>query len=309
VGADGGRRATRRLAGISLEGETPDLPAMIVADVEATGIGRDAWHAWGAPSDAAIGLCPLPATAAFQLTAPAPPGEAADLDLAALQALVDQRTGRADIRLSNLTWLSVFRPNVRMAERFRDGRVFLVGDAAHVHPPTGGQGLNTSVQDAWNLGWKLAAVLRGAGPALLDTYEEERLPVAAMVLGLSDSLMRRGLAGDVSALRRGDDEQQLRLNYRGASLSAAADAALRLQPGDRMPDVRTPDGRLFDRRGGFCVLAPSEGDVPGATVVDGVDTAALAGETVWIVVRPDGYIGGIFAGAAAATAYVARWSA
>src|SRR5690606_12937296 len=83
-------------------------------------------------------------------------------------------------------WASVYRPKTALADRFREGRVLLAGDAAHVHPPAGGQGLNTGVQDAFNLGWKLAQVLRhGAGDALLDSYEAERRPVAAEVLGLS----------------------------------------------------------------------------------------------------------------------------
>lgn len=69
--------------------------------------------------------------------------------------------------------------NARLAERYRVGRVLLIGDAAHIHPPTGGQGLNTSVQDAYNLGWKLGARLRGAPDALLDSYEEERRPIDA----------------------------------------------------------------------------------------------------------------------------------
>src|SRR5476649_2322857 len=73
---------------------------------------------------------------------------------------------------------------------YRVGQVFLVGDAAHIHPPTGGQGLNTSVQDAYNLGWKLAAVANGAPETLLDTYEQERRPIAASVLGLSTQLLQ-----------------------------------------------------------------------------------------------------------------------
>jgi 2-polyprenyl-6-methoxyphenol hydroxylase-like FAD-dependent oxidoreductase len=75
-----------------------------------------------------------------------------------------------------------------MVNRYRIGRVFLAGDAAHVHPPAGGQGLNTGVQDAYNLGWKMAAALGGGEDALLDSYEAERLPIAAAVLGLSKRL-------------------------------------------------------------------------------------------------------------------------
>ena len=81
--------------------------------------------------------------------------------------------------------------NARLADRYRVGRVFLVGDAAHTHPPTGGQGLNTSVQDAYNLAWKLGAVTRGAADALLDTYEAERRPVAQAMLGLATGLLER----------------------------------------------------------------------------------------------------------------------
>ncbi|MFT9092384.1 MAG: FAD-dependent monooxygenase, partial [Gluconacetobacter sp.] len=83
-----------------------------------------------------------------------------------------------------------------MADRYRVGQVFLVGDAAHIHPPTGGQGLNTSVQDAYNLGWKLAAVLGGAPAALLETYEEERRPGAAGMLGLATGLLEKARQGE-----------------------------------------------------------------------------------------------------------------
>jgi hypothetical protein len=89
--------------------------------------------------------------------------------------------------LSDATWLSDFSPRVAIVDRYRAGRVLLAGDAAHVHSPAGGQGMNTGIQDAYNLGWKLDAVLRGrAGQPLLDTYEEERMPVARAVLRSSD---------------------------------------------------------------------------------------------------------------------------
>jgi 2-polyprenyl-6-methoxyphenol hydroxylase-like FAD-dependent oxidoreductase len=96
--------------------------------------------------------------------------------------------------------------NARLADRYRFGRGFLVGDAAHIHPPTGGQGLNTSVQDAYNLGWKLAAVAGGASDELLDTYEEERRPVAAAMLGLATKLLDALKRGE---MRRGRDRHQL----------------------------------------------------------------------------------------------------
>lgn len=94
--------------------------------------------------------------------------------------LVKERTGGMEIELVEAPWLSLYRANVRMVSRYRNGRVFLAGDAAHVHSPAGGQGINTGIQDSYNLGWKLGCVLDGAPGALLDTYEEARLPVAAM---------------------------------------------------------------------------------------------------------------------------------
>ena len=134
---------------------------------------------------------------------------------------------------------------LRLVDRYRVGRVFLAGDAAHVHPPSGGQGLNSGVQDAYNLGWKLAAVLRGAPEALLDTYEEERRPVAASILGLSTRLYRE------RSLRRGDETKQLQTNYRGTSLAPKTSERGRVRAGDRAPDAEGRDeggesARLFD---------------------------------------------------------------
>lgn len=142
-----------------------------------------------------------------------------------------------------MRWASDFRPRAALADRFREGRVFLAGDAAHVHSPAGGQGLNTSVQDAYNLGWKLGAVLSGdTDDALLDTYEEERRPVAAAMLGLSTRVHR-------GEERRGRATQQLGLGYRDSSLSVDTRENLppdALHAGDRAPDGRRGGVRLFD---------------------------------------------------------------
>ena len=98
-----------------------------------------------------------------------------------------------------------------MADNYQVGRVLIGGDAAHIHPPTGGQGLNTSVQDAYNLGWKLAAVINGAPEKLLATYEEERRPIAAEMLGLSTKLLQA--AKERGSMRRGRETHQLDLGY------------------------------------------------------------------------------------------------
>jgi FAD binding domain len=138
-----------------------------------------------------------------------------------------------------------------MVDRYRAGRIFLAGDAAHVHSPAGGQGMNTGMQDAYNLGWKLSAVLSGAPASLLDTYEEERLPIAAWLLGATTKLHRQVFQSNADLLR--DDQfLQLKLNYRGASLSQGEPSlSTTLQPGDRAPDAPLlnhlkNEVRLFD---------------------------------------------------------------
>ncbi len=207
--------------------------------------------------------------------------------------------------------------NARLADRYRVGRVFLVGDAAHIHPPTGGQGLNTSIQDAYNLGWKLAAVLNGAPDALLDTYEEERRPIAASILGLATKLLDAAKRGD---MRRGREVHQLDLGYPESSLALEKPArVLGVLAGDRAPDapIRGAAGqptRLFSlfkgphwtlvgqdvmrdampQRPGLHIhtLGP-HGDI----VDDGGhfrDAYGLeAGD--WVLVRPDGYVGAFVA--------------
>jgi 2-polyprenyl-6-methoxyphenol hydroxylase-like FAD-dependent oxidoreductase len=93
-----------------------------------------------------------------------------ELSLAELQAIVDVPTGRT-VRVRDPAWLTRFHLHHRQTAAYRAGRVFLAGDAAHVHSPVGGQGMNTGIQDAWNLGWKLALAARGvASPRLLDSY-------------------------------------------------------------------------------------------------------------------------------------------
>jgi len=190
----------------------------------------------------------------------------------------------------------VWRPNIRLADAFRAGRVFLAGDAAHVHPPTGGQGLNTGVQDAYNLGWKLAAVLAGAPAALLDTYEAERRPVAEEVLGLSTRLMDKHREGAEDAYRRGADTKQLGVGYRSGPLAVdrrREPGALRA--GDRAPDVavRGPAGetRLFE------VLARPEWTLVGDAAVEGASSFVDGDGAVkasygaeFVLIRPDGYV-------------------
>jgi 2-polyprenyl-6-methoxyphenol hydroxylase-like FAD-dependent oxidoreductase len=251
VGADGGHSTVRRALGIGFAGETREEERAIVADVTAEGADREFWHYWtaagGGQGAFRLAMCPLAGTGTFQLTAPADAGlTAGQITLPFLQQLADDAVGPGQLTLTGLTWASVYRTNIRMAERFRSGRAFLVGDAAHVHSPAGGQGLNTGIQDSCNLGWKLAAVLRGAPASLLDSYEAERLPVAADVLGISTALHDQAVDQDPDALRRDDPRlRQLNLGYRDSALSSEQRAA----PGPVRAGDRAPDATGYDQDG------------------------------------------------------------
>ncbi|RQP05472.1 MAG: FAD-binding protein [Paracoccus sp. BP8] len=235
IGADGGRSFVRKVLGFDFPGKTLGVRAM-VADVSLTGLSRERWHQFNdGDMQRMINICPLGGTELFQIQAPVAPEGPVDLSVEALQRMIADRTGREDIHLHEVHWASAYAMNARLAERYRDGRVFLIGDAAHIHPPTGGQGLNTSVQDAYNLGWKLAAVLNGASEDLLDSYEQERRPVAAEVLGLSTRLLDASQRGEV---RRGREVSQLDIGYPGTTISLQSAArAEGLQVGDRAPDA------------------------------------------------------------------------
>ena len=190
VGTDGGRSFVRRHLGLTFEGATSEDTRALLADVNVQGLAHsDAVHLWMA-ADGLLVIRPTPDPSTCQIVASLQPdahGTWPDASLENLQRMVDRRTGRSDLRLADPTWLSVWRYNLRMVDRYRVGRVFLAGDAAHVHSPFGAYGMNTGIQDAFNLGWKLALTLRGAAnAALLDTYEAERLPVARAVLADSD---------------------------------------------------------------------------------------------------------------------------
>ncbi|UOZ02853.1 FAD-dependent oxidoreductase [Amycolatopsis sp. WQ 127309] len=313
VGCDGGHSVVRKQAGIAFEGETRDAVRMIVADVGVDGLDRDAWHMWR-HEDGMINLCPLPSTGVFQYQASIAPGQDSEPGLANMQAILDRRSGRADIRLHEPAWTSLWRANIRLVDRYRAGRVFLAGDAAHIHSPAGGQGMNTGIQDSYNLGWKLAAVANGASPALLDTYEAERRPVAAGVLALSDARLKDAIEQKGLVVRSDASTKQLGVGYRDSALARDdRDETARLRAGDRAPDatgLTTQEGerRLFDltRGGRFTLLsfgAPPALDVTTLHVVEApaapgdvadpeghLADAYGAGARTLVLIRPDGYI-------------------
>jgi len=327
VGADGGSSAVRKAAGLRFAGETDESDRMLIADAAVDGLSRNRWHVWPRTGGRFVGACPLPHSDQFQLMIRLTPDETPELDEASLEARFRSVTG---LHLHDVTWTSVFRPNIRIVEHYRAGRVFVAGDAAHVHTPAGAQGLNTGVQDAYNLGWKLAQVIAGAPAGLLDTYEAERLPVAARVLGRSTELYAGLDQRRLSSLQRGDEERQIALSYHGGPLAPVdGPATTTLHAGDRAPDAPCAGPgmrRLFDAYRGphFTVLAfgpdataavpglpwPTRGadlhryEVVHAPSVDDHDqhlvdasglvssTYGITGDTL-ILVRPDGYLASI----------------
>ena len=346
VGCDGGRSDVRRELGVRFDGETREAERMLIGDFRVDGLDRDHWHVWPKAPGGALLLCPLPGTDAFQLQAIVTGEGELELSLAAFQKVVDERSGRTDLRLREPTWLSLYRANVRMVDRYRVGRVFLAGDAAHVHSPAGGQGMNTGIQDAYNLGWKLGQVAVGAPSALLDTYEEERLPIAAWMLGVTTRL-HRDLYQPTAAGARGPETLQLDLHYRASSLSRdrRTDGA-DVRAGDRAPDAPCRDTaggavRLFDLFRGphFTLLAFGAGrdgeladlaarhrgalrvhhvvraaDDGGRSAIVDAGGHAHAGygvdDAALVLVRPDGHIGA-FAGrgdVGEVAAYLERYS-
>lgn len=323
VGCDGGKSAVRQQAGIAFLGETHEAIRMMLGDVRLSGLDRDHWHMWRS-AEGFLALCPLPSTDTFQLQASVAPGQEDQPSREAFQRMVDQRTGRQDIRVEETTWESIWRANVRMVDRYRVGRVLLAGDAAHVHSPAGGQGMNTGIQDACNLGWKLAAVLGGVDASLIDTYGEERLPIASWVLGVSNELMNAAVAARGLLLKRDEKMLQLGLGYRHGSLSQdQRPDGEGLRAGDRAPDAPGLSGndestRIFDLlRGpqisllGFGArwrplldnCAAAFGDQVRAYVItaspdasaDHVDEQGHArtayGDDALFVIRPDNYVG------------------
>lgn len=274
VGCDGARSMVRRQLGIAFEGDQFPVgfmlgDVMIDLDLPRGMILRSINPRVGEAPDFFLAI-PLPERNRYRVTtlAPTTSGDAAEgiehglqTDRAApsldeLQAVAD-RLLPTKVTLSDLQWSSNFRISMRLAARYREGRGFLAGDAAHIHPPTGGQGMNTGIQDAYNLAWKMALVLNGqASPKLLDTYEAERRPVGADVVARTRTASEQLGRKEASQQERLADTQML-VNYRGSALSKDAVAEpledLPVHAGDRAPDclglrrenVRSPF-RLFD---------------------------------------------------------------
>src|SRR4051794_22199464 len=344
VGCDGARSTVREESGIPFAGARYPQ-TFCLADLSADGLEDGAVNTYLA-AGGPLFFFPLGFPAPWRLITFVPEGgpQEGAIPLDRLQQLVDAATGGA-VRLRDPVWTSAFRVSHRGAQRYRAGRVFVAGDAAHVHSPAGGQGMNTGIQDAVNLGWKLGLVCRGAAPdALLDSYDAERRPVGREVLRFTDraftvatsggALLRTARTRVVPSLlpialrlrpaRRLVSRPVSQLGIRSRRSPAVQPAAgPRPRPGDRLPDVRVRQRWLSEELAvaAFTLLAVGVGEGEAADlrtrfapwlVVRGLDGGAarrlgLRGSG-WLLVRPDGHVAARAAGndLSGAERYLAR---
>ncbi|MCV7285209.1 FAD-dependent monooxygenase [Mycolicibacterium wolinskyi] len=212
-----------------------------------------------------------------------------------------QRIAGQDFGMSEMRWSSRFLSERKQARHYRSGRVFLAGDAAHVHSPLGGQGMNTGLGDAINLGWKLAAAVRGqAPPWLLDSYERERHPVGAAVLRLTDAFnqvvlssaatrrLRVLVLGTVLRIPRTRHLLAERLSGIGIAYPRSKDEDWLV--GRRMADVDCGGTRLYEllRAGKFVLVTAEPVDIGDDDVIHAIDNRPELPDAV--LVRPDGYV-------------------
>ena len=270
LGCDGAHSTVREQLGISFSGATyPEL--FVLADIKVAGDLDHAEAQVRLQREGALAFFPLPEDRWRLIITNSPPDWHGEPSLAQCQALVDER-GLERLRLGDPRWTSVFRIHRREAARFRKERVFLLGDAAHIHSPVGGQGMNMGIQDSFNLAWKLSLVLRNGGnPQLLDSYEAERKPVDEAVIRQTDRGTRLiSLHGSVSRFVRdhlmsllaqipavaeklGEGLSGLAVDYRHSPIVEEHGAGMAgPAAGDRAPDaplVAAKDGaslRLYD---------------------------------------------------------------
>ncbi|MFB7709286.1 rifampin monooxygenase [Streptomyces sp. NPDC056105] len=305
VGCDGGRSVVRKQIGVDFPGEPATIetllgemavtedPATIAAVVEEV---RKTQLRFGLiPQGDGMYRVGVPAADVIEDRATPP-----TLDDFKKQLLA---TAGTDFGVHSPRWLSRFGDATRQAERYRVGRVFLAGDAAHIHPPTGGQGLNLGVQDAFNLGWKLAAAVNGWAPeGLLDSYHVERHPVGARVLDNTRAQMTLlGTDPGATALRElfsklMDFEEVNRyvtgiITAVGVSYDFGEGHELL---GRRMRDVELKQGRLYElMHDGRGLLLDPTGSLSVKGWADRVDHVVDAGEDLdvpAVLLRPDGHV-------------------
>jgi 2-polyprenyl-6-methoxyphenol hydroxylase-like FAD-dependent oxidoreductase len=256
IGADGARSAVRKLVGTKLAGSFVG-ERFLLGDVDAEhSLDLDSMHTFFAPDGPVVVLPMRDGRMRFLAEVHDPPGTPLNLHPSQqeLQAILDRRIG--GIRLVHSHWLTCFEIHHARVPAYRWGRVFLSGDAAHIHSPAGGQGMNTGMQDAFNLAWKLAAVIKGdAGDTLLNSYAAERVPVADSVISFTNLLTKAGtlsgaprrirnvairILSHVPAVRRtmADRAEEVDINYRKSPIALGSRLKrAKVVAGDHLPHV------------------------------------------------------------------------
>lgn len=334
VGADGARSTLRTLIGLEFEGISyPEVWGLM--DVTLTsGLPRDEVRVYRLDGPQQFVLVPLGGSN-FRVQLDHRPAELAGV-LPTIDEMQDAflRFTGDNGRLSDPSWASAFSIHRRQVVTYRGGRVFLAGDAAHIHTPAGAQGLNTGIQDGLNLGWKLALVTLGrATPALLDTYESERRPIAAGVLELAEVIARRPDAlvggGALDPQTLANQVGQLRVNYRAGPLGGQGRDGGEIEAGDRLPDVEVDGASIYHwLRSCGVVVALFGDDLDTASAQRSLEETGLSID-VWrcaashplaqalgiaagaAIIRPDAYLGLVIddepvAAAAAAASWLTR---
>ncbi|MET8126349.1 rifampin monooxygenase [Streptomyces sp. NPDC005065] len=322
VGCDGGRSAVRKLLGVGFPGEPAKVETLLgdmeMAEDPATvaavvaGVRKTQLRFGTIPNGDGTHRVIVPADGVAEVRATAPTLEEFKQQLRAVAG--------TDFGVHSPRWLSRFGDATRQAERYRVGRVLLAGDAAHIHPPTGGQGLNLGVQDAFNLGWKLAAEVNGWAPeGLLDSYHDERHPVGARVLDNTRAqITLLGTDPGATALRElfstlMDFEEVNR--YMTGMITAVG---VRYDFGEghellgrRMRDVKLKQGRLYGlMHGGRGLLLDGTGRLSVGGWADRVDHVVDAGEELdapAVLLRPDGHVAWVGEDQADLLSRMPRW--
>jgi hypothetical protein len=329
IGCDGARSIIRQSLGLEFSGSTFER-IFYVADVKMDWeFSHDALHVCLMKNQLLV-FFPMTGEKQWRVVGTLPEEFAKDEGEVLYEEIEEQikRDSRLDLDVTHVNWFSTYKVHTRHVNKFSAGRCFLAGDSAHIHTPAGAQGMNTGIQDGYNLAWKLAMVLRGrASLEILNTYNEERLPNAVALAQTTDrffdlvaspspvlSFVRMnvfpyvaGVAFRTDAIRKFVFPRisQIRINYRGGSLAKNA-GSFDVKAGDRMPWFEIEGSSIYVPTRGFALFFRTERTAPiargSAELADAPHFRSiqmfrsLSSESFTVVLRPDNYIGLMVAG-------------
>lgn len=318
IGADGGHSTVRHLVGAKLAGSFQG-ERFLLGDVDAEhDLDVDSMHTFFSAEGPVLVFPMRDGRTRVMAEIHEAPGTPLNLnpDMTELQAVIDRRIG--GVRLLRPHWMTTFEIHHALVPAYRWNRVFLVGDACHIHSPAGGQGMNTGMQDAFNLAWKLAAAVKGeAGDTLLDSYHAERYPVAEQMITFTDRLTRAGTLSGVpqrvrniairtlshfEPVRRymADTAEEVNVNYRNSPIAVGKPPkGAKVAAGEHLPHIA--DNAVQKQLDGLCVdpghsvitiaarqVAPASVGGQVQVLVTGHDTPVAGYDTV--IADPSGLV-------------------